>query len=190
MLRYGTSVSLLGEVLPALLVFSVGLALTVAPLTATVLGDVRDSEAGIASAINNAIARTAGLISVAAVGAIVSAHYGTALADSLNGRLPPASAPALRAAARHTFTEIDPRAIPAGDRGLAREASAHASEGAFHLAMGIGSGLLVVAGVGGGIGLRSRRGTPPRAQPRSVACGECAGGQLSGAPAASVPQST
>ena len=187
MLRYGTSVSLLGEVLPALLVFSFGLALTVAPLTATVLGDARDSEAGIASAINNAIARTAGLISVAAVGAIVSAHYGAALARALDGRLPPASAPALRAAARHTFTTIDPRAIPAGDRALARVAAAHASEDAFHLAMGIGSGLLVVAGIGGGIGLRSRRETPQRPSP--VAAGDCAGGQLSGAPAASVPQS-
>jgi EmrB/QacA subfamily drug resistance transporter len=188
MLRYGTSVSLLGDVLPALLVFSFGLALTVAPLTATVLGDARDSEAGIASAINNAIARTAGLISVAAVGAIVSAHYGTALARTLDGRLPPASAPALQAAARHTFAMIDPRAIPVGDRALAREAAAQASEDAFHLAMEIGAGLLVVAGIGGGIGLRSRRGTPPAS--RSVAAGDCAGGQLSGAPAPSIPQSS
>jgi EmrB/QacA subfamily drug resistance transporter len=190
MLRYGTSVSLLGDVLPALLVFSFGLALTVAPLTATVLGDARDSEAGIASAINNAIARTAGLISVAAVGAIVSAHYGAALVHALDGRLPRASAPALRAAARHTFATIDPRAIPAGDRGLARAAAAHASEGAFHLAMEIGAGLLVVAGVGGGIGLRSRREETALRGTRPVAAGDCAGGQLSGAPAASVPQST
>jgi EmrB/QacA subfamily drug resistance transporter len=188
MQRYGTTVSLLGDVLPALLVFSFGLALTVAPLTATVLGDARDSEAGIASAINNAIARTAGLISVAAVGAIVSAHYGSALERSLSGRLPSASVPALRAAARHTFGAVDPRAIPTGDRALARRASAQASEDAFHLAMGIGAGLLVIAGVGGGIGLRPRRGAPPRA--RTVAAGECAGGQLSGAPAASVPGSS
>ena len=60
MLRFGTSVSIVTDVLPALLVFSLGLALTVAPLTATVLGDVDESEAGIASAVNNAIARTAG----------------------------------------------------------------------------------------------------------------------------------
>jgi hypothetical protein len=77
-----------------------------------------------------------------------------------------------------------------GDRALARGAAAHASEDAFHLAMGIGAGLLVVAGVGGGIGLRSRHEeTAPRGT-RPVAAGDCAGGQLSGAPAASVPQST
>ena len=42
MLRYGTSVSLFGDVLPALLVFSFGLAMTVSPLTATVLADARE----------------------------------------------------------------------------------------------------------------------------------------------------
>ncbi len=68
MRRYGTSVSLLGDVVPALLVFSLGLACTVAPLTATVLADAGEAEAGIASAVNNAIARTASLLAVAAVG--------------------------------------------------------------------------------------------------------------------------
>ncbi|MGH2910684.1 MAG: MFS transporter, partial [Solirubrobacteraceae bacterium] len=74
MVRYGTSVSLLSDVLPALLVFGIGLSLTVSPLTTTVLGEVPDSSAGIASAVNNAIARTAGLIAVAAVGAVVAAQ--------------------------------------------------------------------------------------------------------------------
>ena len=55
--RYGTTVSFLTEVLPALLVFSFGLALTVSPLTATVLADASEMDAGIASAVNNAIAQ-------------------------------------------------------------------------------------------------------------------------------------
>ncbi len=88
MLRYGTSVSLCGDVLPALLVFSFGLALTVSPLTATVLADAREAEAGIASAVNNAIARTAGLIAVAAVGAVVSASYALAARPAPRHRLP------------------------------------------------------------------------------------------------------
>ena len=112
MQRYGTSVSLVGDVLPALLVFSLGLSLTVAPLTATVLADASETDAGIASAVNNAIARTAGLVSVAAVGAIVSAHYGSLLDARLAHRLPASARPAVVAAKRRTFGTIDARAVP------------------------------------------------------------------------------
>ena len=57
-------------VFPGVLVLGLGLSLTVAPLTATVLGAVEDSHAGIASAINNAVARIAGLIMIAVVPAV------------------------------------------------------------------------------------------------------------------------
>jgi EmrB/QacA subfamily drug resistance transporter len=60
------------ELLPPLLLFSVGLSLIVAPLTATVLADARESDAGIASGVNNAVARVAGLLGIAVVGASVA----------------------------------------------------------------------------------------------------------------------
>ena len=53
------------DVLPGVLVFSLGLVLIVAPLTATVLAAVDDRHAGAASGVNNAVARTAGLLAIA-----------------------------------------------------------------------------------------------------------------------------
>ena len=64
LLSVGMHPSYFAELLPALLVFGLGLSLTVAPLTATVLADADESDAGIASAINNAVARVAGLVGV------------------------------------------------------------------------------------------------------------------------------
>ena len=59
------------DVLPAVAVFGLGLAIFVAPLTATVLGAVSAAHAGIASGVNNAIARAAGLLAIAALPVLV-----------------------------------------------------------------------------------------------------------------------
>ena len=62
------------DLLPGLLVFSLGLSMTVAPLTATVLADADESDAGIASAINNAVARVAGLVGISVIGVVVASR--------------------------------------------------------------------------------------------------------------------
>lgn len=79
LLRAGLKASYLEDLLPALLLFALGLSMTVAPLTATVLAGAGDHDAGIASAINNAVARLAGLVGVALVGVVVA---GTLRADT------------------------------------------------------------------------------------------------------------
>ena len=67
MTRIQPGASYVGAVLPAIVVFGLGLSSLVAPLTAAVLAAVPDEQAGIASAVNNASARLAGLIAVAAI---------------------------------------------------------------------------------------------------------------------------
>lgn len=56
------------ELLPGILVYGLGLAITVAPLTAAILGSIDAAQSGIGSAINNAVSRVAGLIAIAAIG--------------------------------------------------------------------------------------------------------------------------
>jgi len=73
--------------LPPLIVFGVGLSMTVAPLTATVLADADEHNAGLASGLNNAIARVAGLLGIAIVGAIVAGRDGDR--GLVGGGLPP-----------------------------------------------------------------------------------------------------
>jgi EmrB/QacA subfamily drug resistance transporter len=72
LLGLDSHVSYVTDLLPALLLFALGLSMTVAPLTATVLAGADQSDAGIASAINNAVARVAGLIGTSAVGAAIA----------------------------------------------------------------------------------------------------------------------
>jgi hypothetical protein len=72
LLRAGFHTSFVADLLPALLLFGLGLSMTVAPLTATVLAEADEGDAGIASAINNAIARVAGLVGVSVIGVIAA----------------------------------------------------------------------------------------------------------------------
>jgi EmrB/QacA subfamily drug resistance transporter len=72
LLRTGLNTSYVADVLPAVLVFSLGLTMTVAPLTAAVLADADETDAGIASAVNNAVARVAGLVGVPIAGVVAA----------------------------------------------------------------------------------------------------------------------
>lgn len=71
MLRVGEDASYVADVLPAVLVMGLGMVALVAPLTATVLASVDTRQAGLASGINNAAARVAGLVAVAGLPVLV-----------------------------------------------------------------------------------------------------------------------
>ena len=83
--------------------------MTVAPLTATVLADADEHNAGIASGVNNAIARVAGLLAIAALGAVVAAQFGArSTSGSAGRRLTPAAQAVVAEAKQRTLARAEP----------------------------------------------------------------------------------
>ncbi len=161
------------QVLPGVLLFGLGLAMTVAPLTATVLGDADERRAGIASGVNNAVARVAGLLAIAATGAAVSAQFSSSL-DARLGRvsLSPAVRTAVAQAKRRPLTTSAARDVAGSQRAQVRDALEHASVSAFRLGMGLAGGVVVMGGVVSALGIRNPR--------RKVAAAACPGGAICG----------
>jgi EmrB/QacA subfamily drug resistance transporter len=94
MMRVGSDADYVAHVLPAILVFGLGLSATVAPLTATVLDSVEERHVGIASGINNGVSRVAGLLAIAVLGAVISARFDAIAGDVSGGPLTDAAAAA------------------------------------------------------------------------------------------------
>ena len=178
-LRLGADVDYVADLLPALVIFSLGLALTVAPLTATVLAGADEHNAGIASGVNNAVARVAGLLATAAMGAIVAAQFGGVIDDRLAGRsLSVEGRGAVTAVKERTLGALDVRAVPAAERPVLQAAARDASVSAFRLGIGISAALVAAGGLLGAVGIRNER----RDRRSDVRASECSGGQLVGAP--------
>ena len=163
------------EVLPAILLFSLGLSITVAPLTAAILAGVSQDEAGIGSAINNAVARVAGLIATVAIGALVAAQFSSSLDRHLAGRpLTPPGRAAVTHAKQLTLGRPSVAGVPPRQATAIVVASERASVDAFRWGIGVASLLVIAGGLIGAVGIRNPR--------RAVKAEQCSGGQLAGAP--------
>jgi EmrB/QacA subfamily drug resistance transporter len=162
------------EVLPALLVFGLGLAMLVAPLTATILGAVEEDHAGVAAAVNTTLSRVAQLFAVAVLGAVVSlAFAGRVDATLRRSAIDPAGRSAISRAKRQPLGAASLVGVRPGERLLLRAAFDDAAVHAFRVADVIAAILVASGGLIAFAGIRNPR--------RSVAAELCPAGALCGA---------
>jgi EmrB/QacA subfamily drug resistance transporter len=182
LLRVDASPDYLTEVLPAIVVFGLGLAATVAPLTATVLDSVEERHVGIASGVNNGISRVAGLLAIAVLGAVISASFGSALDDNLGQRpLGPVAESAVSEAKKQPLAVPSTGALRPVEADRVRTAAADASTSSFHLGVLIAGLLMIAGGIVAGLGIENPRrrieAVPTRG---AAAAGECGHGPDAG----------
>jgi hypothetical protein len=120
---------------------------------------------------SHAIARIAGLLAIAAVGAVISVQFSSSLDHHLAGiKLSPAQRTVVAQSRRQTFTHVDPSRAGSRVSIAIQSASVHA----FHVGIAISASLVALGGILGLAGIRNPR--------RVVRCEDCAGGQLAGQP--------
>jgi len=175
MMRVSSDPTYLTEVLPAICVFGLGLAATVAPLTATALNSVEERHVGIASGINNGVSRIAGLLAIAILGALIAGRFGSAIDDNLAGKqLSPQAERAVSAAKSKPLGAAETADLAAVEANTVDNAVADASTNSFHLGVAAGGLLMIVGGVIAGIGLRNPRRREEYDSPRACPAGEAA----------------
>jgi MFS family permease len=123
---------------PAILLLGFGMTITVAPLTTTVMNSLDPMHAGLASGINNAVSRAAGLLAIALLGIVMHRAFG----DELDRRatvLPvPAGVLAQVDAQRQKLAAISlPPTVPAQQRKAVQDAVAHAFVSGFRSVMAV-----------------------------------------------------
>ena len=134
------------DVLPGIILFGIGISLVVAPLTSTLMSSVPVSNAGLASAVNNAISRVGQPLLSAVIFIVITASFYTSLAAKVPGVDP--NDPTLRAAVQPLDRPID------GTQPAIVAAAREASTDAFHLALLVSAALLAAGGAVNFVGLR------------------------------------
>jgi EmrB/QacA subfamily drug resistance transporter len=142
----GTEGSYWTTFFPAAVVLGIGMAITVPPLTTAVMSAVPRHQAGTASGINNAVARTAGLIAIAVFGVIVTTVFNRDLSNRLD--VIPTLSPATRQAVDAQRLDLAAARPPEGTRPETALAIAEAIDAAFvtgfRVAMVIGAAMALL----------------------------------------------
>ena len=144
----GTEGSYWTTFFPAIVVQGLGMSLVIAPLTTTALNAVEGRQSGLASGVNNAVSRTAGLLSIAVLGIFVFAAF----SSSLDGRIQNLNlTPEQRAVLESEKVDLGeaevPEGVDAGTAAAVERAVDAAFVGAFRLAMFIAAGLAIASAV-------------------------------------------
>ena len=139
---------------PPLLVLGLGMAISVAPLTTTVMNSVDEKHAGTASGINNAVSRIAALLAVAALGALLADAFQSALDRNLNhlGVSPAASAQVEAQRSRLAAAETDDL--------LARRAIDEAFVAGYRMVLWVAAGLAVASSLTAAVLITSETKSP------------------------------
>jgi len=173
--RIDANANYLTDVLPGVIVFGLGLSATVAPLTATALNSVAENRVGVASGINNAVSRVAGVLAIAIFGALIAGKFGSTVDSNVAGsNLSPQADREISKAKDNPLQRPSTDRLPPAEAAEVESATVAGAEDGFHLAMMTAGVLMIVGGVVAGVGLRN----PPRETaydpPRAAAAGECA----------------
>lgn len=145
------------SIFPAVTVLGLGMAVSVAPLTTTVMGAVDTRHAGLASGINNAVARAASLLAVAAFGLVVLGAFQRGLERRLDATpLSPADRAAISAQSLKLAALVLPPDLDAAARARVQRAVRESFVDGFRLAMVIGAGLALLAAAAAALLIRSR----------------------------------
>jgi MFS family permease len=127
---------------PAVVVLGTGMAVSVAPLTTTVMNSVTQNRVGVASGVNNAVARTAGLLAIAVLGIVMLHSFNHALDRRLSGHnLPPAAWNSLQAQRTKLAGASLPEELDAVTHQVIDRAIDESFVHAFRLIMAIGATL-------------------------------------------------
>jgi EmrB/QacA subfamily drug resistance transporter len=127
--------------LPAIIVMSFGMSISVAPLTTTVMGSVDEHHAGVASGINNAVSRTASLLAIAVFGVAMLVSFNRAMEYRLASSELPAQVKTLLEEQKTRFTNIDTSQLPPEMREQAVDIVKGSFVSGFRLVALIGAGL-------------------------------------------------
>lgn len=157
----GTAGSYWTSFFPAACVLGLGMSITVAPLTTTVMGSVPSSHAGAASGVNNAVARVAGLLAIALLGMVLVRGFSGGFEQRLDRiQLPPAVHRQLVAEESRLGLVQPPSSLDAQRRAAVRGAVEDAFVDAFRGTLLIGAGLAFAGGMVGALGVPGRLREP------------------------------